>query len=74
MKQRNMIITFKDSSKPDLYLGGDITVAMDPLGFYVVRNNGRMFGFNSEEIATYEYEFEDESLPENLGDNVHKLQ
>lgn len=73
MKQRNMTIRFKDN-RDQIYIDGDVTVAMDPLGFYVIRTDTRVFGFNSDTVSEYEYEYEEQTGPRELGDNVFSLQ
>lgn len=72
MKQKNMTIYFKDSET--IHIDGEVTVAMDPLGFYVIKADGKLYGFNSELVASYEYEYEEYDGPKALGDNVHSLQ
>ena len=74
MKTKNFAVIFKDEENTHFYLEGPITLSMDPLGFYVIKHEGKMYGFNSEDVASYTYEIDEPSTAEDLGDNVHQLQ
>jgi hypothetical protein len=74
MKTKNFLINFKNEMDGSIYLEGPITLSMDPLGFYVIKHEGKMYGFNSDEVDSYTYEVDEPSTTEDLGDNVHKLQ
>ena len=72
MKNKNAHFAMKDGT--DYYFDGEVVVNMDPLGFYVILNKGKMFGINSEMVSSYTYEVvEENKTPSHLGDNVHSL-
>jgi hypothetical protein len=74
MKTKNFLINFKNEMDGSIYLEGPITLSMDPLGFYVVKHEGKWYGFDSDEVSSYTYEVDESSTTEDLGDNVLKLQ